>query len=272
VYGAAVCDWVGVPADRVDPALLRDLGTIVDGFGSIGVRHVRASRARRRADRWASALIADLRRGVLEAAPGTAADVIATHHEPGGFVLPAAVAGVELLNILRPTVAAAYFAAFTGLALHEHPEWRKRLDGEATLEAFAQEVRRFYPFVPVLGAVTRRDVSWRGHQLRAGDRVILDVYGTLHDPAYWSDPGRFDPDRFLGGSARPGRADPARRWSADRASLPRRTRCPGSHQDHSPAAYLPRLRRAATRLDRVLAPHAGPPAQRLRDRRAKFMT
>jgi fatty-acid peroxygenase len=49
----------------------------------------------------------------------------------------------------------------------------------------------------VLGALTRRDLSWRGHQLRAGDRVILDVYGTLHDAAYWNDPERFDPGRFV---------------------------------------------------------------------------
>jgi fatty-acid peroxygenase len=197
VHGAAVCDWAGVPADRLDPALLRDLVTIVDGFGSIGLRHVRARRARRRADRWAAAVIADLRRGVLKAAPGTAVEVIASYHQPDGAVLPAAVAGVELLNILRPTIAVAYFAAFAGLALHEHPEWRDQLDDETTLESFAQEVRRFYPFVPVLGALTRRDLSWRGHQLRAGDRVILDVYGTLHDAAYWNDPERFDPGRFV---------------------------------------------------------------------------
>jgi fatty-acid peroxygenase len=27
--------------------------------------------------------------------------------------------------------------------------------------------------------------------------VVLDLYGTNHDPARWDDPDRFDPDRFL---------------------------------------------------------------------------
>ena len=32
----------------------------------------------------------------------------------------------------------------------------------------------------------------------SGRRVLLDVFGTLHDPAIWPDPERFDPDRFSG--------------------------------------------------------------------------
>jgi fatty-acid peroxygenase len=34
-------------------------------------------------------------------------------------------------------------------------------------------------------------------RLPRGRRVLLDVYGTLHDPAVWSEPERFDPGRFL---------------------------------------------------------------------------
>jgi fatty-acid peroxygenase len=29
-----------------------------------------------------------------------------------------------------------------------------------------------------------------------GGLVILDVYGTNHDPRHWPDPQRFDPQRF----------------------------------------------------------------------------
>lgn len=200
VHGDAVCQWAGVPADRADPALARDLMTIVDGFGSIGQRHLRARRARRRADQWAAALITDLRRGRVDAPPDSAAQLIATHRDLSGTLLPPKVAGVELLNILRPTVAVAYFASFTGLALHDHPEWRDRIADEDTLEAFAQEVRRYYPFVPVLRARSR---TARERGLPIGERVVLDVYGTLHDPAYWNEPTRFDPGRFLTGTADP---------------------------------------------------------------------
>lgn len=197
VHGAAVCQWAGVPADRFEPALAHDLMTIVDGFGSIGLRHLRARQARRRADRWAAALITDVRQGNVAVPADSATEVIATHRDLTGALLPAKVAGVELLNILRPTVAVAHFAAFTGLALRDHPRWRDRIADEQTLEAFAQEVRRYYPFVPVLGARFRTTHAPRARRLPMGDRLVLDVYGTLHEPAYWEAATRFDPGRFL---------------------------------------------------------------------------
>jgi fatty-acid peroxygenase len=33
--------------------------------------------------------------------------------------------------------------------------------------------------------------------------VVLDVYGTLHDPAHWDRPDVFRPERFLGGGLDP---------------------------------------------------------------------
>ena len=89
-----------------------------------------------------------------------------------------------------------------GKALHEHPEWWRRIaDGdEVALAAFVQEVRRLYPFVPVLAARTRSAQDVLGVPLPRGGLVVLDVHGTDHDPAHWQDPDRFDPDRFLQGS------------------------------------------------------------------------
>jgi fatty-acid peroxygenase len=200
VHWDAVCEWAGIPAGRVDGRLARDLATIVDGFGGVGPRHVRARRAGRRADRWATALIGDVRSGAVDAPDGSALQIVAGHHDPRGAHLPAAVAAVELLNILRPTVAVAWFVAFSALALHDNPTWRGRLraEADADLEAFAHEVRRLYPFVPVLGARVRRGFTWRGCRFRRGRLVLLDVYGTNHQPALWADPDRFDPDRYAG--------------------------------------------------------------------------
>src|SRR3954471_4830995 len=39
---AAICDWAGVPAGSGYPELLQDLIVMVDGFGSVGPRYVRA--------------------------------------------------------------------------------------------------------------------------------------------------------------------------------------------------------------------------------------
>jgi cytochrome P450 len=35
-----------------------------------------------------------------------------------------------------------------------------------------------------------------GHEIEAGDTIMLCTYVAHHDPRYWNDPGRFDPERF----------------------------------------------------------------------------
>ncbi|EKJ99322.1 fatty acid alpha hydroxylase, cytochrome P450 [Rhodopirellula baltica SH28] len=35
-----------------------------------------------------------------------------------------------------------------------------------------------------------------GYRFPKGRRVLLDLYGTNHDPRTWDDPERFQPDRF----------------------------------------------------------------------------
>ncbi|MFL5911114.1 MAG: cytochrome P450 [Gaiellaceae bacterium] len=110
-----------------------------------------------------------------------------------------------MINFIRPTVAVAWYVAFAGKALNEHPQWRERIaDGdESALGAFAQEVRRLYPFTPVLAAKARRKQEVLGHVLPRGGLVVLDVYGTMHDPRAWADPESFDPTRFLTGAFDP---------------------------------------------------------------------
>ena len=198
VHADAVCDWARVPADLRYPALAGDLATIVDGFGSIGLRHVRAARARKRVDRWSTRLIRAVRAGVVKSPPHSALARMSTQRDVDGKPLDAEVAGVELVNILRPTVAVAWFAVFAAMALHDHPELRARLaDGDnELLESFAHELRRAYPFVPMLAARARTDFEWKGHRFRRGQRVVLNVYGTLHDPHVWHEPDHFDVGRF----------------------------------------------------------------------------
>jgi fatty-acid peroxygenase len=65
-------------------------------------------------------------------------------------------------------------------------------------EAFAQEVRRYYPFFPFMAGVVMREFEWSGYRFRPGLRVMLDLYGTNRDPRLWEQPDEFRPDRFLG--------------------------------------------------------------------------
>lgn len=52
--------------------------------------------------------------------------------------------------------------------------------------------------MPALAAKARRRVEIDGVAIDPGDLVVLDVPGTNHHPAQWSDPDRFLPERFLG--------------------------------------------------------------------------
>lgn len=194
--GSAALEWAGLgSADALERS--HDLMQIVDGFGSVGPRHLRGRSARRRCEEWARAAVEDAR-----SEPGdTVVHEVARATDDEGGLLPVQVAAVELLNLVRPMVAVAWFASFVPVALRERPDWRSRIgaggDEEARL-AFVHELRRHYPFVPVLAARTTRDLEWAGHRLHRGERVLLHVVATNHDPHLWRQPWYFRPERFEG--------------------------------------------------------------------------
>lgn len=198
----AVCAWAGVPLPAGDAGRrTRELTALFDAAGTVGPRHWWARLARNRADRWIAGVIARVRAGELKPPEDSAAHVIAWHRELDGRLLPPRTAAVELLNVLRPTVAVAVYIVFVAHALHEHRECRERIAGggaaEGYDELFSQEVRRFYPFFPSVIARVAQGFEWHGCRFPAGRRVILDLYGTNHDPRAWDSPEEFRPERFL---------------------------------------------------------------------------
>ncbi|MEV0428934.1 cytochrome P450 [Micromonospora sp. NPDC050495] len=201
----AVCAWAGVPVADSEVARRTDeLHGMIDAPAALGPRHWRGLLARRRAERWAGELVRRVRAGDLPAPEGAALRVIAEHRDEHGALLPRRIAAVDLLNILRPTVAVDRFVVFAALALHDHPQWRDRVrDDAGAAERFVQEVRRYYPFFPVAAARVRRSFEWQGYAFPLGRRVLLDLYATNHHPRLWPEPERFRPDRFAGGPADP---------------------------------------------------------------------
>lgn len=194
----AVTRWAGVPVDDAEvPALAADLVALVDGFGTPGPRHWRARAARRRREAWLGDLITAVRDGTTTAPAGSALDIVATHRELDGERLSPRLAAVELLNVIRPTVAVCWFVSYAGHALHRWPEHRERLADPKFTEAFAHELRRFYPFAPFLGGRAVRDLTFQGEQIPAGALVVLDLWGHNHDGAVFEDPFAFRPERFL---------------------------------------------------------------------------
>ncbi|MDF2381820.1 cytochrome P450 [Nostoc ellipsosporum NOK] len=197
----SVCAWAGIPlGEREASSRVREFAAMIDGAGSVGPRNWRAQWHRRRTERWAREIVSSVRTGQLDAPQGSALSLITQHRDENGAPLQDEIAAVELINVLRPTVAVDRFITFAALALHQHPHSRPfvQAGNEEALQAFAQEVRRFYPFFPVVGGRALAGFEWRDHLFSPGDWVLLDLYGTNRDPRIWTDPDTFRPERFLG--------------------------------------------------------------------------
>jgi len=195
----SVCRWAGVPLPSAERELRCDqLAQMIDGAGGIGPRHLAARKARREAEAWTQQLIEQVRGGELSVDPTRALMVVAHHRDLDGKPLDSRIAAVELLNLLRPTVAVAYFITYAALELLAHPHWRERLRTEdELLEPFAQEVRRLHAFFPFTAARVREGFDWQGYHFPAGTRVMLDLWGTNREASRWSDPEAFQPERFV---------------------------------------------------------------------------
>lgn len=193
------CYWAEVPLDESEVReRAEDFFAMVDAFGAIGPRHWKGRMARNRAEQWIRQLIEDVRAGKRKAEEGTALYEMAFYREPNGNQLDTQMAAVELINVLRPIVAISTFITFAALALYQYPESREMLQSGKSddLEMFAQEVRRFYPFAPFVGARVREDFEWKQCDFKKGMLVLLDIYGTNHDSRIWDHPNDFRPERF----------------------------------------------------------------------------
>lgn len=199
----AVCKWAGVPLAPGEAAhRTKQLAAMIEAAGAVGPRNWIAQWRRTRAERWAARVVEAVRAGTCEVPEDSAVQRIASHRDADGSPLSPAVAAVELLNVLRPTVAVAWYVTFSALALHEHRRAGQALreqlhrGEDGGLERFVQEVRRFYPFFPAVGGRVREAFTWREHRFDQGDWVLLDLYGTNHDARVWREPHLFRPERF----------------------------------------------------------------------------
>ncbi|GAA3949636.1 fatty-acid peroxygenase [Amorphoplanes auranticolor] len=248
VIARAVTRWAGIPVtDDELPKLAADLVAMVDGFATPGPRHWRALAARRRRERWLAAKIEGVRSGDV-IAPADAAITTIAHYREDGEPLEPRTAAVELINILRPATAVAWFLAFSAHALDRWPQHRRPLrDGDDEFTAaFVHEVRRFYPFAPFLGGRAVEDLTFAGERIPKGALVLLDVYGQNHDNLLFPQPYEFRPERFVD---RPiGEFDLIPQGGGD----PRTGhRCPG---EQITVALLGTLAQRLARLDYYLPP------------------
>lgn len=207
-FGRSIMEWAGLPGTAAARTRwAARLAQIVDGFGTpYSPAYVEAKLNRWWSDRHSQRLIEAVRVGDLRPPEGTALQVWAEHRGQDGTLLPARLAGVELQNSIRPMIAVARFVAFAAKALHDHPQWRRRIGAETSARGtlvggrvavmFAQEVRRTAPFVPMLPGWATNALDLDGQHIETGGRVLMDILGTNTDSSSWDRPDDFDPGRF----------------------------------------------------------------------------
>ncbi|MDO4898731.1 MAG: cytochrome P450 [Rothia sp. (in: high G+C Gram-positive bacteria)] len=207
-YGRAAFRWAGVPAsDEELNKRATQMSHLLDTFGEIK-QNVLAWIDRKKLDTWAEQLIEDVRSGKVKVDADSVVQHMADLRDEKGELVAAKLAGIELQNLTRPTVAVSRFAAFAAVAMVQNPEWAAKVKAEVEenggslinlpiATAFAQETRRVYPFVPMLPGLVKKDAEVSGCPVAKGQRVLMDILGTHGSPKVWENPSEFNPQRFL---------------------------------------------------------------------------
>jgi cytochrome P450 len=96
----------------------------------------------------------------------------------------------------RPEIQEAVRAEITAVVGDRRPTAEDAADLDLTRRCL-QEALRLHPPAYVTGRAATADTTVAGYRVPAGSLVVA-VFGELHrNAAYWPDPDRFDPDRFM---------------------------------------------------------------------------
>ena len=115
----SACAWAGIPLrDNADAALRTHQMTLLFDQAAAPWQQLRVRWARWRCESWLASIVRDARSHRLPLLPGSAAEAVAFFRDERGRYLPAPVAAVELLNLLRPLTAVSVYVAFAAHALH----------------------------------------------------------------------------------------------------------------------------------------------------------
>ncbi|MGQ5524177.1 cytochrome P450 [Chitinimonas sp. PSY-7] len=108
---------------------------------------------------------------------------------------------------------------WTWYLLSNHPEVRSKLHDELDTvlggrtpsyadlpqlvftKAVFEEALRLFPPAPLLPRAVRQDTAVAGFGLQRGDFLMVDCDLLHKHPAFWREPDRFDPERFMPGAA-----------------------------------------------------------------------
>lgn len=193
----SACLWAGISLNESEVKdKAEEFFSMVDAFGAIGPRHWKGRKARTKTEIWIGSIIQEVRDKKRKVPEDTPLFAMAFFKDINGNLLELNMAAIELINLIRPIVAISIYISFMALALYEHKSSISDLTKDKQREMFVQEVRRFYPFTPFLGAKVKTDFTWNDYYFKKNEMVLLDIYGINHDPGIWKEPNIFLPERF----------------------------------------------------------------------------
>jgi cytochrome P450 len=226
-----------------------ELGTVIDdflkGFTSLPLNlpFTAYGKAVANRDRLLKLIDASIARHHGQTGGDLMDELLAARDEAGGGLDDATLAR-EVLHLLFASYGGIYISlTFLSLALAQYPEIRdraraevlrvapegpldlQRLQGLVELDCLSREIRRYYPInASTFFARARETLQFGGYAVPRGWLVVGAIHMTLHDPAAWPEPERFDPGRFA-----PDRLTPREQaaYVPQGAGPPEGHRCPG---------------------------------------------
>jgi len=199
----SISEWSGINLENYDDEKLEKLAenqiSMISGAVTSPTDHIKGITDRNESEKWAQDLIKDARKNPVQGKEHLALYTFANATDLDGELLPVETAAVELLNIIRPTVALTVWVALMGHALFAENNVYDDLkaDFDNLQDSFIQEMRRYYPFFPMLPAIAVDDVEVNGYQIPKDSWVVLDLYGSNHDERTINHPEQFDIERYV---------------------------------------------------------------------------
>lgn len=200
----SICEWSGIDLTKMNEREINQLAeyqiSMISSAVTNPITHIKGIENRKKSEKWAQSLIEDARINPVAGKENVALYAFANAKDTQGNLLPIDVAAVELLNIIRPTVALTVWIALMGHALFSRPDIYQRLHTEfdELQDSFIQEMRRYYPFFPMIPAFAKKDVTIDGYLIPEDSWVVLDLYGTNHDERSIETPEVFRISRYVG--------------------------------------------------------------------------
>ena len=213
---------IGSDAAEVGEALTLAMEHIVGSLGSLvpipptwpTPRNRRNQQAIARLDHIVYRMIREHREGGRDRGDFLSMLLLAQDEDDGSVMTDKQVRDESMTIVLAGHETTANALAWTFYLLAQYPDVRARLEAEVdaalggrtpTLADLPKlpyalqvlkESMRLYPPVYVFARRPVRDVTLGGHAIRKGQMVLFNVAGTHRASRYFTEPNRFDPDRF----------------------------------------------------------------------------